>query len=128
MEKLLISDRSTWVSPKPAMSFRPSVPCRITVGTVNAAGFTRFPPAALEAEIQCGCPATASGRVSTNPRGSGEVPNTMPLKGKPVRATTTVAIDQFLTTALRPFRPLGDGSSQVIAPEKLCRTSKSDEA
>src|SRR6266403_2293226 len=111
MEKALVTDRSTCVSPKPWISLRPSVPCRIADGAVKAAGFTIFPPAAAELEIHCGCPATTSGRVSTNPIGSGDVPNTTPLKGNPERATTTIAIDQFLMTALTPFRPLGDGSS-----------------
>src|SRR5260370_40619674 len=89
------------------MSFRPSVPCRTVAGTANAppaiapvfgsyVTLSILPPGAVALEIHTGWPPTLSGRLRTNPNGSGDGAKTSsPLKGKPLRATMTVSIDQF---------------------------------
>ena len=46
LKKLRATERSTCVSPKPGMSFRPSVPCLVVEGVENAARFNAFPPGA----------------------------------------------------------------------------------
>src|SRR6185437_9844632 len=97
---LRLMDRSIWVKPKPVISFRPSFPCRVVVGTENAPGFRNFPPGALECATQYGCPATTSRRDSAENPGSGEAKITTPLNGKPLRATTTESTDQSLVRSL----------------------------
>src|SRR5579872_5236231 len=85
------------------MSLRPSVPCRGTEGTENAAGFRPFPPAhgGPSEAIHCapysqtGCAATRSGRESANPWGPGEARKSAPLNGNALRATMTASTDQL---------------------------------
>src|SRR5580704_30734 len=121
-------EKSTCTRPKPGMSFRPSVPWRIVEGAENAAGFRLLPPGAVGSEIQKGCPVTRSGRVVTYPPGSGEVPRTNALKGNPVRATTTPSTNQSrVRREASPVAPVA-GKAYVTAPEKLCLTSKSEDA
>src|SRR5258708_2748007 len=107
MENFRPAETSTWVNPKPGMSFRPSVPCLGGDGTKKAAGFRVFPPGAPGTETHTGWPGTRSGRERADPPGSAEAKNTTPLSGKPLRATTNDSRDQPLgNKASAPVRPL----------------------
>jgi hypothetical protein len=50
------------------------------------------------------------------------------LTGNPVLATITVSSDQSLVDAANALDLPNDGTANVNAPEKLCRTSKSEDA
>src|SRR6266851_5672748 len=103
MENFRPTEKSTCVRPKPGISFRPSVPCRIGEGIENASGLRDFPPPALAFEIQTGCPGTKSGRERATPPGSGEAEATTALKGTPVRITPTMSMNQsFVKRAIGP--------------------------
>src|SRR5437762_12415539 len=103
MENFRPTDRSTCLRPKPVMSFRASVPCRMTEASANAAGFKLLPPGAVGFEIQTGCPATRSGRLLAEPPGSGEREVNVALIGNTVRATTIASRDQsFVRIDSRP--------------------------
>src|SRR5581483_9131256 len=91
------AEKSTSVSPKPLMSFRPSVPWEPEGGTVNAAGLRLLPPGAVGTPINCGCPGTKSGRMKAKPR-TGETTNIWPLSGNPDLATTVESTDQPLVS------------------------------
>src|SRR5580692_9109531 len=128
MGNLLTIERSTCVRPNPGMSFRPSVPCRTVDGIENAFGLRLLPPGAAELAIHSVCPSTRSGLVSAFPSGSGELPTTIALKGSPLRATITVSTDQSRVRAFIQCDLDTAGMEITAAPEKLCRTSKSEEA
>jgi len=97
-------------------------------GFEKALGFRLFPPGAVGFEIQNGCPGTISGREGELPEIRGKKDDTIALNGNPLLATITVSTDQsFVNNARGPdLAPVG--TLYVIAPAKLCRTSKLDDA
>src|SRR5712664_4576018 len=127
MENPRATERSTCLNPKPEMSFRPSVPCLMGEGERNALGLSILPPGAFAAGIHNRWPATRSGRGCTLKPGSGLSTKLIPLKGNPLLAKITASTDQFLVARAKGPDLTAEGMSYVMAPEKLWRTSKSED-
>src|SRR5258708_11347559 len=120
------TDKSACVKPKPGTTFLPRVPCRGCWGIENAAGFSLWPPGAVGSLSQKGTPATRSGLVELTRPGM-RTRFVVTLIGSPLLASTTASIDQFLDSCASSCCFAKCGTSQVTAPEKLCRTSNEDD-
>src|SRR5579885_207764 len=120
----LASDTSTWVRPKPEMSLRASVPCLPEEGTAKAFGLSDLPPGTSGLKTQTGCPAIRSA-LGADPSTGVAID---PLNGNPLLATTTICVDQLRSSVARGLACARAGIAADTAPEKLCLTSKSDDA